>query len=58
MSKIQEIIIEPTKIKVCSNFLLKVKVEDDYFKRRKIISENNKVLITENGKKIRTEWGI
>lgn len=58
MSKIQEIIIEPTKIKVGSNFLLKVKVEDDYFKRRKIISENNKVLITENEKKIRTEWGI
>lgn len=58
MSKIQEIILEPTKITVGSNFLLKVKVEDDYFKRRKIISENNKVLITENGKKIRTEWGI
>lgn len=58
MLKIIEKILEPTKIEVGSSFLLKIKVEDNYFKRRKIISEDNKVLITEDGKKIRTEWGV
>lgn len=58
MSKIIEKILEPAKIEVGSSFLLKIKVEDDYFKRKKIISEDNKILITEEEEKIRTEWGV
>lgn len=58
MSKITQILLEPNKIYVGSNFKIKVKVEDDYFYRKKIVSEDNLILVTENGEQIRTEWGI
>ena len=57
MSKIQEIIVEPSKIEVGSTFKLKVSVIDDHINKQKIISENRKSIITEDGKNIRTEWG-
>ncbi len=57
MSKIQEIIVEPNKIIVGSTFKLKVRVIDSYLSKQKIISENNKNIITEEGKELGTEWG-
>ncbi len=57
MSKIQEIIVEPNKIIVSSTFKLKVRVIDSYLSKQKIISENNKNIITEEGKELGTEWG-
>ena len=57
MSKIQEIIVEPGKIEVCSTFKLKVRVIDDHINKQKIISENRKSIVTEDGENIRTEWG-
>lgn len=58
MSKIQEILVEPSKIYVGSTFKIKVKVEDDYFYKKRLISEDNLILITENEEPIRTEWGV
>lgn len=58
MSKIQEIILEPSKIYAGSTFKLKIKVQDDYFNRKRIITENNVLITTQSGKIIRTEWGI
>lgn len=57
MSKIQEIIVEPNKIVVGSTFKLKVRVIDSYLNKQKIVSENRKIIATEDGKNIRTEWG-
>ncbi len=57
MSKIYEIIVEPNKIEAKSTFKLKVRVVDSYIKKQKIISENKKIIVTESGEKIRTEWG-
>lgn len=56
MSRIIEKIVEPTKIYVGSTFKLKIKVQDDYLQYRQIITENDKILITEDGKRIITEW--
>lgn len=56
MSRIIEKIVEPTKIYVGSTFKLKIKVQDDYLQYRQIISEDSKILITEDGKQISTEW--
>lgn len=58
MSKIQEIILEPSKIYTGSTFKLKIKVQDDYFNRKRIITENNVLITTQSGKIIRTEWGV
>ena len=58
MSKIQEILVEPSKIYTGSAFKIKVKVEDDYFYRKQLVSEDNFILVTENGESIRTEWGV
>lgn len=58
MSKILEKIVEPSKIYVGSTFKLKIKVQDDYFNRKKIITEDNMLITTQSGKVIRTEWGI
>lgn len=58
MSKIKEILVEPNKIYVGSTFKIKVKVEDDYFYKKRLISEDNLILTTENGEQIRTEWGV
>lgn len=57
MSRVQEIIVEPVKIETGSRFKLKVRAIDSYIKKKRIISEDNKIIITENGEKIRTEWG-
>lgn len=57
MPRIQEILVEPSKIYTDSSFKIRIKIEDYYFKRKKLVSENGKQLITENNKKIRTEWG-
>lgn len=57
MSKIQEIIVEPSKIEAGSIFKLKVKAIDDYKVKQNIISENNSCMITENKEKMITEWG-
>lgn len=58
MSKILEKIVEPSKIYTGSTFKLKIKVQDDYFNRKKIITEDNMLITTQSGKVIRTEWGI
>lgn len=57
MVKIQEVIVEPEKVSVGSIFKLKVRVIDSYLNKKKIISENRKIITTEDGKNIRTEWG-
>ena len=55
-TKIIEKIVEPSKVYVGSTFKLKIKVYDEYF-RRNIVAENGLIILTENGKTIRTEWG-
>lgn len=50
MSKIQEIIVEPNKIVVGSTFKLKVRVIDSYLNKKKIVSENRKIIATEDEK--------
>lgn len=55
-NKIAEILIEPVKIYVGSIFLLKIKIEDELLNKKYIATKENKILITENGKKIKTEW--
>lgn len=58
MSKILEKIVEPSKIYVGSTFKLKIKVQDDYFNRKRIVTEDNILITTQSGKIIRTEWGV
>lgn len=55
---ILETIIEPTKIYVNSRFMLKIKVEGSIYRLKKyLVLENiNKKIVTEDGKKIITEW--
>lgn len=57
MPKIQEILVEPSRIYTDSSFKIRIKIEDYYLKKRRLISEDGKQLITEENKKIRTEWG-
>lgn len=57
MPKIVEIIVEPSKIEIDSTFKLKIKVKDEYLNKQILKSEDNLILITENGEKIRSEWG-
>lgn len=57
--KILEIITEPTKIYVNSKFTLKMKIEPSVYRLKKYFiteDENKNKFITENGKKIITEW--
>lgn len=56
--QIQEIIVEPEKIYTGSTFRLKVKVQDDYFYKKRLITEDGKAIVTEDSKKLRTEWGV
>lgn len=56
-NKIIEIITEPSKIYVGSTFLLKVKVEDMSPSRKYLATENSLKIISEDNKKIITEWG-
>lgn len=58
MPKIQEILVEPSRIYTDSSFKIRIKIEDYYLKKRRLISEDGKQLITEENKKIRTEWGV
>lgn len=57
MSKIIEKIIEPSKIITGSIFKIKIKVQDDYRDKQQIKAEDNKIIITEDNKSLRTEWG-
>lgn len=57
MSKIKEVIIEPERICVGSNFKLKVKVIDDYSIKQTLITENGLAIVNEDKNTIRTEWG-
>lgn len=57
MNKITEILTEPSKIYVGSTFLLKVKVEDMGPSRKYLATENSLKIISEDNKKIITEWG-
>lgn len=41
-----------------STFKLKVKVQEDYFYKKRLVTENGQYLITEDGKYLRTEWGV
>lgn len=56
--QIKEIIVEPSKILVGSTFKLKVKVEDEYFYKKHLATESGLAILTEDGKRIRTEWGV
>lgn len=58
MSKIVEKIVEPSKVFVGSTFKLKIKIEDDFFYRKKLTTEDSFVLVTEDNKTLRTEWGV
>lgn len=58
MTKIIEKIVEPNKIIVGSTFKLKVKIQDDYFNKKILATENGAIITLEDGSKIRTEWGI
>ena len=37
---------------------LKVKVEDEYFYKKNLTTEDGFTLVTEDGSKLRTEWGV
>ncbi len=54
---IREITIEPNRVYVGENFKIKVRVQDDYKYKKRLIAENGKSLIIEANKKLRTEWG-
>lgn len=56
-NKIIEKIVEPSKIFVGEKFTLKIKVKDAILIKQFIITENSQILITEDNKKIITEWG-
>ena len=57
MVQIKEFIIEPSVVYVNDRFKVKVRVQDDYKNKKKLITEDCKHIITENIKIIRTEWG-
>ncbi len=56
-SKIIEKIVEPSKIYISDKFTLKIKVRDAIPIKQYITTENSQILITEDNKKIITEWG-
>lgn len=41
-----------------STFKLKIKIQDDFFYRKRLAGEDNLILVTEDGKQLRTEWGV
>ena len=57
MATIREVIIEPERICVGSNFKLKVKVIDDYSFKQSLIKENGLAIVNEDKNTIRSEWG-
>lgn len=57
MLRVLEKIVEPSIIYTGSTFKLKVKVDDYYLEKRKLITEAGMTILTEDGKEIRTEWG-
>lgn len=56
--KILETIIEPSKVYVNSKFTLKIKIEGSEYRLKKYfkLENSNSILITEDNKKIITEW--
>lgn len=56
-NKIIEKIVEPSKIYIGDKFTLKFKVRDAIPIKQYITTENSQILITEDNKKIITEWG-
>lgn len=56
--KILETIVEPSKVYVNSKFTLKIKIEGSEYRLKKyfILENSNKKIVTEDGKKIITEW--
>lgn len=57
MSRILELTIQPNLVYTNQQFLVKVKVQDDYEVKQKIITESGNTLITEDSNILRTEWG-
>lgn len=57
MPKIIEKIIEPSRIEAGSTFKIKIKIKDILTSKKVFETENEILLITEDGKLIRTEWG-
>lgn len=57
MIQIREITIEPNKTYVGEVFKVKIKVQDDYKYKKRLITEDSKPIITETAVKIRTDWG-
>lgn len=55
-NKIIEKIVEPSKIYIGDKFTLKIKVRDAIPIKQYITTENSQILITEDNKKIITEW--
>ena len=56
-NKIIEKIVEPSKIYIGDKFTLKIKARDAIPIKQYITTENSQILITEDNKKIITEWG-
>ncbi len=57
MSRITEMIIEPSAVYVGGSFKLKIRVHDDYIYKKTLVTESGLKLVTEDNKKIRTDWG-
>lgn len=57
INKIIEKILEPSKIYTSNKFTLKIKVRDAIPRKQYLTTENSQLLITEDNKKIITEWG-
>ena len=57
MNKIVEKIVEPNKVEVGSTFLLKVKVYDILTSAKILTTEQKRIIVTEDNKPIRSEWG-
>lgn len=53
LNKITEVIVEPTKMNVSSNFRVKVKVQ--FTPSYNLVTQDNNNLITEDGNQIITE---
>ena len=58
MARITSIIVEPSnELTINQEFIVKIKVEDEYLIAKTIITEDNLDIITEDGNLIRTEYG-
>ena len=57
MSRILELTIQPNLVYTNQQFLVKVKVQDDFKIKENLITESGDTLITEDSNILRTEWG-